>query len=243
MQYLTLLYDAEANEHAPGTPEFAEEMAGYIRFGEVAGDAIVGGEALLPASTTRTVHRGDGSSRVTAGPFAETTEVLGGFYVLEADTLDDVIELARQIPAVLTGSIEIRPLVQWVDATARDDGTPVAAGATRWMCTLHGDESPADDPADPAWAAGADAHGRFGADAGAAVLAAGAVHPRTTATTIRVRDGELQISDGPPKGTTSVIGGVYLLAADEDRVLELAASIPVDDGGAVEVRPIMELGG
>lgn len=241
MQYLTLLYDAEANANEYGTPQFEEEMAGYIRFGEVAGDAIVGGEALLPASTTRTVHRGDGTSRVTAGPFAETTEVLGGFYVLEADTLDDVIELARQIPAVLTGSIEIRPLVQWVDATAREDaGAPAAAGATRWMCTLHGDESPADDPADPAWAAGADAHGRFGADAGAAVLAAGAVHPATTATTIRVRDGELQVSDGPPKGTTSVVGGVYLLAADEDRVLELAASIPVGDGGAVEVRPIME---
>jgi hypothetical protein len=244
MQYLTLLYDAEANANEYGTPEFAEEMAGYERFGELAATAIVGGEALMPASTTRTVHHGEGTSRVTAGPFAETTEVLGGFYVLEADTLDDVIELARQIPAVRTGSIEIRPLVQWVDASARDDaGEASGTGTTRWMCTLHGDESPADDPADPAWAAGADAHGRFGADAGAAVLAAGAVQPTATATTIRVRDGELQVSDGPPEGTTSVVGGVYVLAADEDSILELAGRIPVDVGGAVEVRPVMEFGG
>jgi hypothetical protein len=240
MQYLTLLYDAEANANEYGSPEFAEEMAGYQRFGELAAAAILGGEALMPADTTRTVHPGDGSHRVTAGPFAETTEVLGGFYVLEADTLDDVIELARHIPAARTGSIEIRPLVQWIDATGRD-ASP--AGGTRWMCTLHGEETSADDPADPQWAAAAEEHGHFGSRAGAAVLAAGAVQPQATATTIRVRDDELLVADGPPAHITPLVGGVYLLAADDDSILDLAAAIPVGAGGAIEVRPVMELDG
>lgn len=242
MQYLTLLYDDEANANEYGTPEFDEELAGYMRFGEMAGDAILGGEALQPADTTRTVRNDGGTSRVTAGPFAETTEVLGGFYVLEADTLDDVIELARHIPAVHTGSIEIRPLVQWVDASDRASGTDTP-GASRWMCTMHGVETAADDPADPAWAECAELHARFGAEAGADLLASGAVQLSTTATTIREREGELLVSDGPPAGTATVVGGAYLLSGDEHSVAELAGRIPTGDGGGVEVRPILELGG
>lgn len=243
MQYLTLLFDDEANANEYGAPEFEQELAGYMRFGEMAGEAILGGEALQPASTTLTVRHEGGSSRVTAGPFAETTEVLGGFYVLDADTLDDVIELARHIPAVNTGSIEIRPLVQWVDASGREPGSDDAAGATRWMCTLHGVESAADDPADPAWAECAELHTRFGAEAGSALLASGALHLSSTATTIRERDGELLVSDGPPPGTPTVVGGVYLLAGDEQDVAELAGRIPTGEGGGVELRPILELGG
>jgi hypothetical protein len=243
MQYLTLLYDDEANANEYGQPEFEQELAGYMRFGEMAGEAILGGEALQPASTTRTVRHDGGATRVTAGPFAETTEVLGGFYVLEADTLDDVIELARHIPAAQTGSIEIRPLVRWVDASERDQAADAPAGAGRWLCTMHGVETAADDPADPAWAQCAELHARFGAEAGAALLASGATHLSTAATTIRERDGELSVSDGPPAGVATVVGGVYLLSGDEAGVAELAGRIPTGDGGGVELRPILELGG
>lgn len=240
MQYLTLLYDDEANGNEPGTPEFDAEIAAYMRFGEIAGEAIVAGEALEPAATARTVRPGAGAATVTAGPFAETTEVLGGFYVLEADSLDDVIELAREIPAALTGAIEIRPVVQWIEATGDR-----AAGEDdrRWLCTIHGPETAGDDPADPAWAEGAAAHARFGELAGRALLAGGAVHTTQSATTIRVRDGELLVSDGPFAEATEVVGGVYLLAGDDQRVAELAGQIPTNDGGAVEVRRIMELDG
>jgi hypothetical protein len=239
MRYMTLLYDDEANTNEFGTPEFEQEMAGYIRFGEIAGDAIVAGEALEPASTARTVRRSPDGPSVTAGPYAEVTEVLGGFYVLEAASLDDAIELARQIPPVDTGAIEIRPMVQWIDSTP-DAGS---AGSPRWLCTIHGPETAADDPDDPAWAEGAAAHHRFGEAASSSLLAGGALHPTASATTIRRRDGELLVSDGPFSETTEVVGGVYLLAGDESSVMELAALIPVNDGGAVEVRPIMELDG
>lgn len=239
MRYLTLLYDDEANANEFGTPEFEHEMAGYIRFGEIAGDAIVAGEALEPASTARTVRQTSEGPSITAGPYAEVTEVLGGFYVLEAASLDDAIELARQIPPVHTGAIEIRPMVQWIDSTP----DALADGTRRWMCTIHGPETAADDPDDPAWAEGAAAHHRFGESASSALLAGGALHPTTSATTIRERDGELLVSDGPFAEATEVVGGLYLLAGDESSVMALAAQIPTNDGGAVEVRPIMELDG
>ena len=240
MRYLTLLYDDEANGNEPGTPGFDAEVAGYMRFGEIAGEAIVAGEALEPAPTVRTVRPGASAATVTAGPFAETTEVLGGFYVLDADSLDDVIELARQIPAALTGAVEIRPLVQWVEAT----GDRASGGdERRWLCTIHGPETAGDDPADPAWAEGAAAHARFGERAGGALLAGAAVHTTQSATTIRVRDGELLVSDGPCAEGIEVVGGLYLLAGDEQGVAELAGHIPTNEGGAVEVRPIMEFDG
>jgi hypothetical protein len=159
--------------------------------------------------------------------------------VLEAATLDDAIELARQIPPVHTGAIEIRPMVQWIDSTS----SAGADGARRWLCTIHGQETAADDPDDPAWAEGAATHHRFGEAASSALLAAGALHPTASATTIRCRDGELLVSDGPFSETTEIVGGLYLLSGDESTVLELARQIPVNDGGAVEVRPIMELDG
>ena len=238
MLYLTLLYDDEAHLTTPGTPEFDAEMEGYEAFGEAAGEAIRGGEALEPSATARTVHHGD-EVRISAGPFAEVTEVLGGFYVLEADTLDDVIELARLIPAVALGAIELRPMVQWTDRSA--DLPP--SGEPRWLCTIHGPETATDDPDGTSWDDGAAEHGRFAELAGDALVAAAAVHPTSSATTIRVRDGELLVSDGPFAEASEVVGGCYVLRGDADAVAQLAARIPVNPGGAVELRPVMELDG
>jgi hypothetical protein len=239
MLYLTLLYDDEANLTIPGTPEFDAEMAAYDAFGAAAGEAIMGGEALEPSATARTV-RGDGDEvRISAGPFAEATEVLGGLYVLEADTLDDVIELARLIPAAALGAIELRPMVQWSDRSSEVG----PSDEPRWLCTIHGPETAADDPDGASWGAGAAEHGRFAELAGDALVAAAAVHPTSSATTIRVRDGELLVSDGPFAEASEVVGGCYVLRGDADAVAQLAARIPVNPGGAVEVRPVMELDG
>ena len=238
MNFLVLLYDNEAGGVGPGEPGFDEMMAGYEAFGQLAGEAILGGEALEPVATTRTIRHDGTSVRVTDGPFAETIECLGGYYVLEAPTLDDVIALVRHLPPVTSGGVEIRPLVQWIDG-----GSPSSTdGALRYLVTIHGDETDAETPGSPGWDAGAEEHGRFGRDAGDALLAAGAVHPTTTASVVRVRDGELLVTDGPYAEITEVVGGFYLLQATPDAIEDLAAAVPVPDGGAVEVRPIMELG-
>src|SRR5687768_10139927 len=117
MRYLVLLYGDPAAAAAYGTPEFEAEMAAYDAFGELAGPSIVGGEALHGDDTCQTVRVQGGVPRVTAGPFAESVEVLGGFYVLDVPSLDDAIELARHIPATSYGAAELRPLVQWIALT------------------------------------------------------------------------------------------------------------------------------
>lgn len=240
MRYLVLLGGDESAGAQPGTAEWDAEIAGYGRFDELAGEAILGGEALQPAATSITVrHSGGGADPlVTTGPFAETTEALGGFYVLEAETLDDAIELARELPAAQTGWIGLRPMVTW---QAQAAGEPPEG--TRYFALLYGKESEADVPDTAAWDAGAAEHGRFVEQAGGAVLAGGAIHPLDTATTVRVRDGELLVTDGPFSEAAEVVGGFYVLVAPTDaRTAELAATVPVNPGGAVEMRPILELG-
>ena len=71
-----------------------------------------GGEALQPASTATTVSVRDGQRLVTDGPFAETKEQLGGYFLLEAPSLDDAIEAAARIPGAKTGRIEVRPIAE-----------------------------------------------------------------------------------------------------------------------------------
>lgn len=111
-QYAALLYYTEDNDWT--SPELREQMGEYGEFSEFAGDAITGGAALFPTTTATTVTVGEkGGDIVTAdGPFAETKEVLGGFFLLEAPDLDAAIKLAARIPAAWTGKVEVRPVVK-----------------------------------------------------------------------------------------------------------------------------------
>ena len=237
MHYLALLGGDESADPEPGTPSFDEMMAGYARFGELAAHAIRGGEALQPTATAATVRHGDGSPLVTGGPYAETAEAIGGFYVLEVDTLDDAIELAREIPAAGTGWVGLRPVVEWFAATDTE------VTGERFLAVIYGKESPGDQPDTPEWEAGAAEHNRFVQEAGAAVLAGCAVHPVDTTTTVRVRDGEVLVSDGPYAESAEVTGGFYIVqAGSRDGAVALAQQVPVAPGGAVEVRPIWEFG-
>jgi hypothetical protein len=110
-QYLVLIYDDEAAwENAPaGTAE--QIHAGHTAFAENAGAALAGGNALQP-TTTATSLRPDGADgfTVTDGPFVETKEALGGYYLVEAADLDEAIALAKQIP-VVSGGLEVRPIM------------------------------------------------------------------------------------------------------------------------------------
>ncbi|HMJ78054.1 MAG TPA: YciI family protein [Iamia sp.] len=238
MQYLVLLYGDESAATEPGTPKFDAEMAGYIAFGELAEKAIRGGAALHLTDKARTIRHDGGTVTVTDGPFAETAEALGGFYVLEADNLDDVIELVRHIPSTTApgGASEIRPLVMY-QSSIED----AADQKDCWLATMHGPETTADVPDTAEWEAGAAEHAAFAATAGDALKEGVAVQPAADATTVRVRDGEVVLSDGPFSETIEVVGGFYVLKGTPEEVLELARQIPVNPGGAVEIRPIMDL--
>ena len=109
-KYLVLIYEAEAELGATMPPELRAEYDKHWTFIEKRQDSIVAGQALQPTSTATSLHRdGAGGYTVTDGPFVETKEALGGFYLLEAPDLDAAIELAREIPAP-AGGLEIRPI-------------------------------------------------------------------------------------------------------------------------------------
>ena len=112
-QYLILLYDVES-EWVDAAPEVTERLlAGHGEFGAKNAAAIQGGNALQPVGTATTVRPdGAGGFTVTDGPFLETKEALGGYYLVEAADLDEAIALAKQIPlAGATGGHEIRPIM------------------------------------------------------------------------------------------------------------------------------------
>ncbi len=128
MQYALLIYTEEPTE-APPDEVMASEMEAYNAFGQHITDrgAMKAGEALAPTATATTVRVRDGRTISTDGPFAETKEVLGGFYIVEAVDLDEAIGYAAMIPGAKHGSIEVRPI--W-DFSNEASGAPAeAAGA------------------------------------------------------------------------------------------------------------------
>ena len=127
MRYLLTIYGDESGWNEV-TPEQSQQiMAAYGAFSEAAKEAgvMLGGEGLQPTSTATTVRVRDGEALTTDGPFAETREQLGGFYIVEAGSLDEAIAIAAEIPGAETGCVEVRPVMQF-----DSDGRPaeVAAG-------------------------------------------------------------------------------------------------------------------
>jgi len=112
MRYLCLIYTSEA-EDAKRTPEEQEaNMNEYYAFTNAVNEAgvMAGGEALQPTNTATTVRVRNGKITTIDGPFAETKEQLGGYYMLNCENLDQAIEWAAKIPGAKDGSIEIRPI-------------------------------------------------------------------------------------------------------------------------------------
>lgn len=114
-KYLVLIYGDEQAWDARTPDEVAANHAGHMRFAAAAADRVVGGEQLEASSTATTLRRGsNGGVAVTDGPFLETKEVLGGFYLLQAGDLDEAIALAGQIPELSTshGAVVVWPVVE-----------------------------------------------------------------------------------------------------------------------------------
>jgi hypothetical protein len=113
MKYLMLIYTDEVAD-AKASPEQMKAMHGaYYAFTNDVQEkkVFVGGNALQPTSTATTVRLRDGKMTTTDGPFAETKEQLGGYYLLDCKDLDEAIEYAAKIPGAAVGSIEIRPIM------------------------------------------------------------------------------------------------------------------------------------
>lgn len=112
MRYALLINTDEAIEPQPGQPGYGDHMAAYGAFtqGIIASGAYVAGERLRPVGTAKTVRVRDGKQLITDGPFAETRERLGGYYVVDCKSVDEAIGHAANIPGAQFGSVEVRPI-------------------------------------------------------------------------------------------------------------------------------------
>ena len=118
MKYVCLIYDEQRKWEQMPKSEADAMMGEYGAFTQDIRRSghYVAGEALQPVQTATTLRKRNGKLSSTDGPFAETKEQLGGFYLIEAKDLDDAIEVASRIPSVQIGSVEIRPVVDFSKA-------------------------------------------------------------------------------------------------------------------------------
>jgi hypothetical protein len=113
MQYLLLIYENEAAAAKRGEAGMQAMMNEYRTFTQsiIQGGHFKAGDALQPTSTATTVTVRGGKTLTTDGPFAETREQLGGYYLIEAKDLDEAIAIAARVPSAKVGSIEVRPVM------------------------------------------------------------------------------------------------------------------------------------
>lgn len=231
MQYFALLISKEQGR----TPEeWAAGMAAWESFHAKAGSAIKTGDALAPAAAAVVITGGPDAPVITDGPFAEGAEVAGGYYVFEAENLDEALALARDIPIAAFGAVEVWPAVHSLEPSRKLTGND-------WLALLLEPAESAHTPGTPEWEAVAARHADLHAAAGDHLIGGAALHDRSTATTVRVRDGEVLITDGPYVEGAEIATGIYLLdAADRDEAIKLASMIPAS---TVQVRQLAGVSG
>ncbi len=113
-QYAVLIYESgDPDWSALDTEEKRQTMAEYGAFGQTVAAVLRGGAALYPTTTATTVRQERGEVVTSDGPYAETKEVLTGFYLLECADLDEAVRHASRIPAARTGCVEVRPVIDF----------------------------------------------------------------------------------------------------------------------------------
>jgi hypothetical protein len=129
MRYLCLIYENEKEWESKPQSELEAVMGEYFTFTENirSNGKLVAGEALQPTPTATTVRVRNGKISTTDGPYAETKEQLGGFYLIDAKDLNDAIQVASKIPGARDGAVEVRPVIDFSQEMAKQE--QVGAGA------------------------------------------------------------------------------------------------------------------
>jgi hypothetical protein len=129
VKYMAIIFNDESS-YANATPEdIGAIFAAHGEFGEAAREAgvFVDGDGLQPVATATTVRVRDGERLLTDGPYAETKEQLGGFYMLECRDLDEALAWAARIPEAKTGAVEVRPVMVYDEMEAEGTASEAAA--------------------------------------------------------------------------------------------------------------------
>ncbi len=244
MKYLMLMYSGESDLSAEEGRACMIESLGICDELAARGKYLAA-SPLQPVSAAATVRKRDGRTLVTDGPFTETTEQLGSYFLLDLDDLDEAITIASRLPPAAKGAAEIRPVFTLEGLPpSRPIPFHCEPAGTPYMLLCYDDEA--------AWRAAGDEAKRAAMAEAAGLcrelhaagryIGASPLYPADTATCVRVRDGKRVVTDGPFTETTEVLGGFYvILAESRDEAVRVAARHPGLRFGAVEVRPLFDL--
>jgi hypothetical protein len=245
MDYVLLIYEAEdrlEKQSAEARRALMGEYVGFTR--ELAATGRMGDSAPLePTRTATSVRVRDGKRVVTDGPFAETREQLGGYYVVSAESEEEALAWAAKIPSARVGSIEVRPASSI--AAAPPGGTEVDTKLKEYLLFIYEPESYLTSLADDARKA---VFGRYvdltkSLRTAKAYVEGSPLQSVTKAKTVRVREGKRVVTDGPFAETREQLAGYYRVRAGNlDQALDYAARIPAAESGTIEVRPVLDLG-
>jgi hypothetical protein len=248
MRYMLLIYVDEVASAARSAAEVEAAMALHAPYIERLrrNGQYAGSEALAAARSARTLRSAGGKPVATEGPFAESREQLGGFYLVEAADLDDAIAAAAHCPALTTigVAIEIRPVATIDAAEAPLPRRAEPASHGRYLLAIYRDETaetPDDEPGQAALMKWRSCRRRLSA---AGQLAGGEPFaPSGSATALRLRDGKVVLTDGPfAEGREQLAGYCIVWARDMDEAVGMASECR-EGWHAVEVRPIRGAGG
>ena len=248
MRYLLTLYTDESLNEAATPDEMTSLMNEYTELTREWQDrgVMLAGEGLDPSSTATTVRVRGGERLITDGPFAESKEQLGGYYVLDCGSIDEAIALAARIPAARRGCVEVRPVIDYEAMGTEPPTWRSDFQGKKYVLTLWGDESVWETwtPEQAQQEMGRWVEYDREATAAGVMLGGEGLEPTPRAKTIRVRDGEQLVSDGPFAETKEQLGGFYLLDCKNlDDAIEWATKVPVPDDEPVEIRPVMDYTG
>lgn len=246
MKYMLLIYGAE---DCWTTEERTDCMLESMRICDEleAQGKFRAASPLHSVKTATCVRVRNGKREVTDGPFAETTEQLGGYYIIDVDDREEAIAIASRLPPATKGTVEIRPLLLLPDSLSLPEGhTDGHTDAntekpTDYLVLMYAEEGvwPPDEHA-LALAESVElchqlhAKGQF--------IAAAPLQPPATATCVCVRSGSRVVADGPFPETKEQLGGYFLVrVANLDEAIAVAAKIPGSRRGTAEIRPLFPL--
>jgi hypothetical protein len=242
------LIHAAESRFANATPEAVEAvMQSYGKFTQDfmatgrAGDCA----ALEPTHTATSVRVREGKRAVQDGPFAETREQLGGYYVINAESEQEALDWAAKIPDAAGGTIEIRPVPVMPAGTTKGAGKPADPTHKEYVLLIYSSRAVLDAMSE------AERNAMFGRymalnaelRASGQMIAGEPLEEATRAKSVRLDGAKRIVRDGPFAETREQLGGYYRVRAkDLDDAISIAARIPGAELGTVEVRPVMDTG-
>jgi len=258
MRYLLIVYSSESGWTADEREQCMETSSGIAR--ELAAQGkLIASSPLHPVATAGTVRIRDGERLVTAGPFAETTEQLGGFYLLDVATREEAIGVAARLPPAKKGMVEVRPVLE-IDGRPTEKFASAGSGAPAgcdapgagtaselplfmFLC-YHTEDHPELIDESRRRSAMAEAVAlTHRIDGQGKYLSAAPLQPVSTAVSVRVRNDRPIVTDGPYAETREVLGGYYVIRArDLAEALAFAADHPGSRIGCTEVRQLLKVG-